>query len=64
MHREKHTSRRLELSVPVRLTPAIATKVSEAAEETGLKKSDVLRMSVERGIPVLLAQLNSDPAQP
>jgi hypothetical protein len=47
--------------MPVKLTPAIEAKVAAAAKETGLKKSDVVRMSVERGVDVLLAQLTSNP---
>lgn len=49
------------MAMPVKLTPAINAKVTAAAQETGLKKSDILRMSVERGVDVLLAQLNSPP---
>ncbi len=61
MTRTKPATRNLSTSVPVKLTPAIVSKVDAAAKETGLKKSDVLRMSIERGVDVLLAQLNSEP---
>ncbi len=54
-------TRNLTTSMPVKLTPAIEAKVAAAAKETGLKKSDVVRMSVERGVDVLLAQLTSNP---
>jgi hypothetical protein len=47
--------------MPVKLTPAIDAKVIAAAQQTGLKKSDIVRMSVERGVDVLLAQLTSNP---
>ncbi|MCW1922685.1 hypothetical protein OKA05_08980 [Luteolibacter arcticus] len=57
----KPATRNLSNPVPLKLTPALETKVAEAVEATGLKKSDVLRMSVERGLDVLLAQLTSDP---
>jgi hypothetical protein len=54
-------TRNLTNAMPVKLTPAIAAKLTAAAKETGLKKSDIVRMSVERGIDVLLAQLTSNP---
>lgn len=62
--RKSAASRNLTMAVPIKLTPAIETKVIAAAKETGLKKSDILRMSVERGVDVLLAQLNSNPVTP
>jgi hypothetical protein len=61
MTRKKAASRNLTFAIPVKLTPAIDEKIVAAAKETGLKKSDVIRMSVERGVEVLLAQLNSNP---
>jgi len=59
MDTTKPATRDLTMPIPIRLTPAIEEKVEAAAKETGLKKSDVLRMSVERGVDVLLAQLSS-----
>ena len=61
MSKKQAASRNLTFAVPVKLTPAIDKKVEDAAAETGLKKSDVIRMAVERGIDVLLSQLNSSP---
>ena len=55
------SARSFTMSMPVKLTPAIEAKVHAAAEQTGLKKSDIVRMSVERGVDVLLAQLTSNP---
>jgi hypothetical protein len=54
-------TRNLAASMPVKLSPAIDAKVIAAAQQTGLKKSDIVRMSVERGVDVLLAQLTSNP---
>lgn len=62
MSAKKPLSRNLTTSVPLKLTPALNFKVAAAVKETGLKKSDILRMSVERGVDVLLAQLNAAPA--
>lgn len=58
---KKSVSRNLTFAYPVKLTPAIDAKVVAAAKETGLKKSDVIRMSLERGVDVLLTQLSSSP---
>ena len=55
-------ARTFAMSMPVKLTTAIDAKVTAAAKETGLKKSDIVRMSVERGVDVLLAQLSSNPS--
>lgn len=60
MSKTQPATRNLTASVPVKLSPALVSKVAQAAEETGLKKSDVLRMSIERGVDVLLAQLNGE----
>ncbi len=54
-------ARNLTMAMPVKLTPEIDAKVIAAAQKTGLKKSDIVRMSVERGVDVLLAQLTSNP---
>ena len=54
-------TRNLTMAMPVKLTPEIDAKVIAAARQTGLKKSDIVRMSVERGVDVLLAQLTSKP---
>ena len=61
MASKKAATRNLTTSVPVKLTPALNSKVAAAVKETGLKKSDILRMSIERGVDVLLAQLNAEP---
>jgi hypothetical protein len=63
MANKKAPSRNLTGSVPVKLSPAIETKLRAAMKETGLKKSDIIRMSVERGVDVLLAQLTSEPVK-
>lgn len=61
MASKKPPTRNLSTSVPVKLNPALVLKVNDAVKETGLKKSDILRMSVERGVDVLLAQLKAEP---
>lgn len=37
---------------------ALDERIADAAEKTGLAKQDVMRLSLERGIDVLIAQLN------
>lgn len=46
----------------VKLPEALEKKVAQTVKQTGLKKPDVVRMSLDRGLDVLLAQLNSNPA--
>lgn len=43
--------------VPIRLPEPLVRKLDEAATQTQLKRSDVMRMSIERGVDVLLEQL-------
>lgn len=44
----------------VRLVPEIAEKVRQAAEITGLPQAQVARLSIERGLKVLLTQLDTE----
>jgi hypothetical protein len=50
------------VSVPIRMPEALETKITEATAKTGLAKQDVMRLSLERGIDILIAQLTSRPA--
>lgn len=43
--------------IPLRLPETLINRLDEAAAATQLKRSDVMRMSLERGINVLLDQL-------
>jgi len=45
----------------LRLPPELAKELDAAAEETHLSRSDLARLSIERGLKVLLAQLRSSP---
>ena len=60
MSKRTTPTRNLTYSVPLKLTPKLDKKVEAAMSETGLKKSDILRMSLERGVDVLLAQLKGN----
>lgn len=50
------------VSVPIRMPATLETKITEATAKTGLAKQDVMRLSLERGIDILIAQLTSRPA--
>lgn len=52
------------VSVPVRMPKALAERVTKASEKTKLAKQDVMRLSMERGIDILVAQLSTPPAAP
>lgn len=60
MTKTKRATRNLGKPVPIKLTPALEKKIEAAGLSTGLKKSDIMRMAVERGVDVLLAQLNGE----
>ncbi len=45
------------VSVPVRLSPDLDAKIDEASRATNLSKQDVMRLSLERGLKVLVTQL-------
>lgn len=49
-------------TISLRIPETLDTKVDAAAKETGLKRSDVLRLSLDRGIDRLLEQLRGEPA--
>ena len=44
-------------SVPISMPDDLEEKIEAAAEQVKLSKQDVMRLSMERGLPVLLAQL-------
>lgn len=41
----------------IRISEELDGQINDAVKKTGLKRSDVARKGLERGIPVLLAQL-------
>lgn len=47
------------ISVPVRLPMALDRRIKAAADQTTLGKQAVMRLAMERGIDVLLAQLKA-----
>lgn len=47
----------VEKVITIRILESINEKVEDASKVTGLKKADVLRLAIERGVDVLLKQL-------
>lgn len=55
---KKTSQRRPEsVSVPVRLSTELDAKIDQASRSTNLSKQDVMRLSLERGLKVLVSQL-------
>jgi hypothetical protein len=52
------------MSVPLRMPRRLKARVSEASQKTGLAEQDVMRLSLDRGLDVLLAQLTTPPSSP
>lgn len=47
-------------NVPVRVPADLNEQIDEAARVTKLSKQDVMRLSMERGLKILVAQLMPD----
>jgi hypothetical protein len=58
-HPETQEVSQAEKVITLRIQEALNLKVDDAVKSTGLKKSDVIRLALERGVDVLLAQLLS-----
>lgn len=52
------------VNVPVRMPADLEAKVQEASKAVGLSKQDVIRLAIERGLGVLVAQLSSEHPTP
>ena len=51
-----------QVHVPLRMPADLDAKVDAASARTKLSKQDVMRLALERGIDVLIAQLTTPPA--
>lgn len=47
--------------VPINMPPKLEAAVLATSQRIGLSKQDVMRLSMERGIPVLLRALGKPP---
>lgn len=59
---DRKTRRPDAVSVPVRMPSGLDKRITEAADQLGLSKQDTMRLSMERGLKVLVAQLNGHQA--
>ena len=50
--------------ISIRIPNELIEKAEAAAKATGLKKADVLRLSFDRGIEILIAQLTAPVVAP
>lgn len=61
----KQSRKSERVTVPVSMTSALDEKIEEAARRVGLSKQDTMRLSMERGLSVLISQLTTEaPAMP
>jgi len=47
--------------VPLAMSAELDADIDKAAKEVGLSKQDTMRLSIERGLKVLKAQMTSQP---
>ena len=50
------------MNVPIRMPVELEAKIDAAAEKVKLSKADTMRLAIERGLDVLIAQLTTPPA--
>lgn len=55
--RPRDGSEEVRPPLSIRISTELDQQLIEAVRLTDMKRSDVVRMSIERGLPVLLAQL-------
>lgn len=44
----------------LRVTPSLLDEINSAAKSVGLKQADIIRLALQRGIPVVVTQLNPE----
>lgn len=50
------------VNVPIRMPATLEAQIEAAAEKVKLSKQDTMRLAIERGLDVLIAQLTTAPA--
>ena len=54
----KQSETQEDVNIPLRLPKSLDDKIEEARAETGIRsKQEIMRLSMERGLPILIAQL-------
>ena len=60
--RRSRKSKEPGVNVPIRMPAELEAKIDAAAEKVKLSKADTMRLAIERGLDVLIAQLTTPPA--
>lgn len=47
--------------VPLAMTAELDAEIEAASRKVGLSKQDTMRLSIDRGLKVLIAQMTSEP---
>ena len=55
----KKQPRKAPVTYPLRLSEDLHNKVAAASATTSLSKQDIMRLSIERGLDILVSQLTS-----
>lgn len=61
MAKKTEPQRPENVSIPLRMPAALADRIGEASKKTQLAKQDVMRLSLERGLDILVEQLTGSP---
>lgn len=60
----KQSETQEDVNIPLRLPKALDDRIEDARTATGIRsKQEIMRLSMERGLPILIAQLTSSIAQ-
>lgn len=62
MSAKKDARKPQSVSLPLRMPVDLDQRVTAAAAEIGLSKQDTIRLSLERGLGILMEQLNGKAA--
>ena len=49
------------VNVPIKISADLNAAIGDAARQVKLSKQDVMRLSMERGLSILIAQLTNEP---
>ena len=52
------------VNVPIRMSAALEASIETASKKVKLSKQDTMRLAIERGLDVLIAQLTSSQTTP
>jgi hypothetical protein len=59
----KQRAKQDRVTYPLVMERPLDTRITKAAAKVGISKQAVMRLSIERGLDVLLAQLESEPVK-